>query len=172
MSFYRSVCGIRNQTLIINLPGSVKAVTECFEAIKDIIPHAVQLIVNDLSNVKSTHDYVQSGFNHHHHHHHNIHHHTHVCPNKTNTGGKDDRNSAFPMIDVDRAQDIIFENTNKFASVQSFASGVDIPPFRASIKDGYAMKAGGGKGVKKVLGYISAGDRVCFFLNLQKTFLI
>ncbi|XP_063696022.1 molybdenum cofactor synthesis protein cinnamon [Culicoides brevitarsis] len=171
----RAVCGIRNQTLIINMPGSVKAVTECFEAIKEIIPHAVQLIVNDLSNVKSTHEYVQSaGCHSHRHHHHGIHHHTHVCPNKTNTGAKDDRNSEYPMIEVDRAQDIIFENTNKFAPVQSFASGVDIPPFRASIKDGYAVKASGGKGVKKVLGYINAGNKIntselkdneCFKIN-------
>lgn len=72
------------------------------------------------------------------------------------------------MIEVDRAQDIIFENTNKFAPVQSFASGVDIPPFRASIKDGYAVKASGGKGLKKVLDYISAGDQVRFLRILKR----
>lgn len=40
----RGVCGIRNQTLIINLPGSPRAVTECFEVIKPILPHAISLL--------------------------------------------------------------------------------------------------------------------------------
>ncbi|MCY7346566.1 MAG: MogA/MoaB family molybdenum cofactor biosynthesis protein [Pyrinomonadaceae bacterium] len=40
----RGVCGIRHQTLIINLPGSPTAVTECFEVIKPILQHAVNLI--------------------------------------------------------------------------------------------------------------------------------
>jgi molybdenum cofactor synthesis domain-containing protein len=40
----RSVCGIRNQTLIINLPGLPKAVKECFEVIKPVLRHAINLI--------------------------------------------------------------------------------------------------------------------------------
>lgn len=40
----RGVCGIRGQTLIINLPGSPRAVRECFEVIKTVLPHAVNLI--------------------------------------------------------------------------------------------------------------------------------
>lgn len=40
----RGVCGIRNQTLIINLPGSPKGVKECFEVIKPILQHAVNLL--------------------------------------------------------------------------------------------------------------------------------
>ncbi len=40
----RGVSGIRNETLIINLPGSPKGVRECFEVIKDILPHAIKLI--------------------------------------------------------------------------------------------------------------------------------
>ncbi|HXH69105.1 MAG TPA: MogA/MoaB family molybdenum cofactor biosynthesis protein [Pyrinomonadaceae bacterium] len=40
----RGVCGIRGETLIINLPGSPKGVRECFEVIKDVLPHAVNLI--------------------------------------------------------------------------------------------------------------------------------
>lgn len=40
----RGVCGIRNNTLIINFPGSPKGVTECFEVIKPILPHAVNLL--------------------------------------------------------------------------------------------------------------------------------
>jgi molybdenum cofactor synthesis domain-containing protein len=40
----RGVCGIRNQTLIINLPGSTKGVQECFDVIKPVLQHAVNLL--------------------------------------------------------------------------------------------------------------------------------
>ncbi len=40
----RGVCGIRGRTLIINLPGSPKGVRECFDVIKSVLPHAVNLI--------------------------------------------------------------------------------------------------------------------------------
>ncbi len=40
----RGVAGIRKNTLIINLPGSPKAVRECLEVILDILPHAVKMI--------------------------------------------------------------------------------------------------------------------------------
>jgi molybdopterin adenylyltransferase len=43
----RGVCGIRNNTLIINLPGSPKAVRECFAVIKDVLPHAVSLLAGN-----------------------------------------------------------------------------------------------------------------------------
>jgi molybdopterin adenylyltransferase len=40
----RGIAGIRNQTLIINFPGSPKAVAECFEVIRPVLQHAVNLI--------------------------------------------------------------------------------------------------------------------------------
>lgn len=43
----RGVCGIRGKTLIINLPGSPKGVSECFAVIKDVLPHAVNLLSGD-----------------------------------------------------------------------------------------------------------------------------
>ncbi len=43
----RGVCGIRRNCLIINLPGSPKAVRECFEVIKPVLQHAVNLIEGD-----------------------------------------------------------------------------------------------------------------------------
>lgn len=43
----RGVCGIRNNTLIINLPGSPKGVRECFEVIKPVLPHAVNLLAGN-----------------------------------------------------------------------------------------------------------------------------
>lgn len=170
-----------------------------------MIPHIVHLLVNDLSNVMSTHMFIQSepsrhldlkhqgdhhqrgshaGHGHHpghghqhkhdhqHGHHHQVHQH-HSCSTRTKDGA-DDRSSAFPMIEVDQAQNIIFENTPRFAEEKKYVSTVNIPPFRASIMDGYALRANSSKGVKNVIGFISAGDPVnevvfkddeCFKIN-------
>lgn len=40
----RGVAGSRGRTLIINLPGSPKAVRECLEYILPVLPHAVNLL--------------------------------------------------------------------------------------------------------------------------------
>ena len=40
----RGVCGIRTGALIINLPGSPKAVRESFEVIKPVLNHAIDLL--------------------------------------------------------------------------------------------------------------------------------
>ncbi len=43
----RSVAGIRDRTLVINLPGSPKAALENLQAIQGVLPHAVQLLQDD-----------------------------------------------------------------------------------------------------------------------------
>jgi molybdenum cofactor synthesis domain-containing protein len=43
----RSVAGIRGKTLIVNLPGSPKAVEECFEVIRPVLKHAVALLIGE-----------------------------------------------------------------------------------------------------------------------------
>ncbi len=40
----RATAGVRGKCLIINLPGSPKAVSECLEVILPAIPHAVEII--------------------------------------------------------------------------------------------------------------------------------
>jgi molybdenum cofactor synthesis domain-containing protein len=40
----RGVCGVRSGTLIINLPGSPKAVKESFAVIAPVLPHALDLL--------------------------------------------------------------------------------------------------------------------------------
>jgi molybdopterin adenylyltransferase len=40
----RAVAGIRQSTLIINLPGSVKGVRECLAAVRPILGHAVEVL--------------------------------------------------------------------------------------------------------------------------------
>lgn len=46
----RGVCGIRGQTLIINLPGSPNGVKECFEVINPVIQHAIDQISGNNSH--------------------------------------------------------------------------------------------------------------------------
>jgi len=40
----RAIAGIRKNTLIINLPGSPKAVEECLAAISSALPHAIETL--------------------------------------------------------------------------------------------------------------------------------
>lgn len=169
-SLSRAVAGIRDKTLIVNFPGSEKAVVECFEAVREVLPHALQLIGDDFNLVQKTHIELQGAYARL-----NM---GHVCPHKTGTGDINDRNSPFPMLPVHEALGIIFRTVVVQRTIPNFLSQyvapVDIPPFRASIKDGYAMKSAGFSGAKKVVGCIAAGDKVsdhelqedeCFKIN-------
>ena len=40
----RGIAGIRGNTIIVNLPGSPKAVKESLEAVLDLIPHALEMV--------------------------------------------------------------------------------------------------------------------------------
>ena len=46
----RGIAGIRNKTLIINLPGSPKGVAECFEVIRPVLQHAIDQIAGKTSH--------------------------------------------------------------------------------------------------------------------------
>jgi len=45
----RAVAGVRGKCLIINLPGSPKAVRECLEIISPTIPHAVEILRGEVT---------------------------------------------------------------------------------------------------------------------------
>lgn len=40
----RGVCGIKNQTVIVNLPGSVKGVREGLDVLLEVLPHAIGIL--------------------------------------------------------------------------------------------------------------------------------
>ncbi len=50
----RAVAGVRGKCLIINLPGSPKAVRECLEVILPTIPHAIQIIKGEVTEHTDT----------------------------------------------------------------------------------------------------------------------
>ncbi len=41
----RQVVGMRGQTLIVNLPGSPKAVQECFDVLMPVLPHVIEVLI-------------------------------------------------------------------------------------------------------------------------------
>ena len=43
----RGVCGIRGTTLIVNFPGSTKAVSDGLEAVRPVLAHAIRMISGD-----------------------------------------------------------------------------------------------------------------------------
>lgn len=163
----RAVCGIRDKTLIINLPGSPKAAKECLSVIAPAITHAVDLVRDNKQKIKGVHENIQNNSA--------VDDSLQTCQHKTSLylGNIVDRyrESPYPMISVEEALQIIHKCTEtlKPKSVvieKSYGrildcdvySKYDLPPFRASIKDGYAILASDGKGSRKVLSGIKAGD--------------
>ncbi|XP_011505334.1 PREDICTED: gephyrin [Ceratosolen solmsi marchali] len=163
----RAVCGIRNQTLIINLPGSPKAVKECFNAIANIIPHAVDLILDNKKSVVMTHSNQDDTHN------------NYLCKNSKNPLNlykiaHRDRKSPFPLISLEESQDILRNTVEKqipsvtidlgssFGRVlaETVYSPIDVPSFNASIKDGYAVIAQDGKGKRTVICGLVAGHNL------------
>jgi molybdopterin adenylyltransferase len=49
----RAVAGVRGRCLIVNLPGSPRAVRECLKVILPVIPHAVEIIKGEVTEHKT-----------------------------------------------------------------------------------------------------------------------
>lgn len=52
----RAVAGIRNRTLIVNMPGSKKAVDECLDVILPVMEHAIEILRGDGGECARTDD--------------------------------------------------------------------------------------------------------------------
>ncbi|KAL4711887.1 hypothetical protein ACJJTC_006056 [Scirpophaga incertulas] len=158
----RSVAGVRDKTLIINFPGSKKAVIECFEVVRPVISHAISLLQNDTQEVRSIHDSLQFG--------HTCTHHSNVDISKV---ALRPRVSPYPMVEMSEAWRIIDEVMGKWPEhfeivpldqclgrvvAQPLTAMEPMPPFNASVKDGYACMSLDGAGVRRVRTSLMAGD--------------
>ncbi|EFA78185.1 gephyrin [Heterostelium album PN500] len=135
---------------------------------KDINKQPTSFSSDDSSKFGVSH--TQGGHGHSHGGH--SHGHSHSHGHHTCGGNKDSvRGSKYPMIDVDKAVSIILEQCKDIKTVESVpiaeslgmacATSVEsvepFPPFRASIKDGYAVRSVDGVGQYVVLGSSLAG---------------
>ncbi|RNA15041.1 Gephyrin [Brachionus plicatilis] len=140
----RAISGIRKKTLIINLPGSKKGSQEAFEIVLPVLKHALDLINDANKEIKMDHVKIQSEPVHHH-------------EPKSRVCEKDildkPRSSVYPMISVDEATKIIqhqtqiletefvfFLNALNRVSAEDVAAQDPLPPFAASVKDGFGLK--------------------------------
>ncbi|KAB5523909.1 MoaB/Mog domain-containing protein [Coniochaeta sp. 2T2.1] len=191
----RPVAGVRNKTVVITLPGSVKGARENLQAVIKTLPHACLQAAGANSRalhsggVKKLEEDAgvgpHAGGHHHHHGHGHAHGHGHshghgglVRHTKPDDNPKSNdpslgpsrrhRSSPYPMLSVDDALKLIAQHT---PAAQTITSKVDstlvrsvlaedvtaaenVPAFRASIVDGYAVvvpKDGNMKGVYPVV---------------------
>jgi molybdenum cofactor synthesis domain-containing protein len=56
----RAVSGIRNKTLIINLPGHPRAVKTCLEVLIPILPHALNVMKGAVTDGEHTHKEIKN----------------------------------------------------------------------------------------------------------------
>ena len=150
----RFSAGIKDNTLIINFPGSKKASVECLDFVFPCLAHGTDLIANDLNPVESFHKSHQasgstpvptSG-------HICPHHNTETKVDASNVAGRG-RQSPFPLITVDEAQRMVLNHCSVLGTEQvSFTDALGrvlaedvfandaLPPFPASIKDGSELR--------------------------------
>lgn len=152
----RLTSGIRNRTLIICFPGSTKACQECFDIISPTLRHCIDQVKGDLRKVSEDHCCS-----------HEIDHKNITLDPRTGVAYRP-RHSQFEMLEVQKALEVIkkvipsnndtlnlgiqdIPNLIGKVLAQDVISPENIPPFPASVKDGYAVLASDGVGMRKVM---------------------
>ncbi|TGZ58988.1 hypothetical protein CRM22_009304 [Opisthorchis felineus] len=156
----RFVAGVRDQVLLIAIPGSPKAVSECIPLLLPIVKHAVEQIRG--WSVGHNRDKVRALS-------------LPLLETSTKSAASRPRESPFPMISVSEAQAKIFQAATPMLGCLTvepvfYKNAVDrvlgcslraqhpIPPFDASVMDGYAVRFSRKPGRLRVVGVVCAGD--------------
>ncbi|CAH8624496.1 unnamed protein product [Dicrocoelium dendriticum] len=158
----RIIAGVLDEVLLITLPGSPKAIIQCVPVLLPVVEHAVSLIKGWTHSMDKNH----------------------VTPSASQTSPVSMslpvavdrlRVSPFPMISVEEAQMKIFQMAGTLQSTLgiqavfhqnclgrvlglSLRARQCIPPFAASVMDGYALRVVDQTTRLHVLGALCAGD--------------
>lgn len=157
----RFVAGVCNETLLITLPGSTRAVSQCIPVILPVMKHAIQQIKGWDHLVKLEHP-IQYNLD------------KSILEREYPVVSRC-RHSKYPMISVDEALEKIFAvcsfemgieavfHKNALGRVlgRSLKSRQCIPPVDASMMDGYAVRFMDGASQLKVVGASYGGDHMC-----------
>ncbi|KAF8635012.1 hypothetical protein AX15_000594 [Amanita polypyramis BW_CC] len=173
----RPVAGTIHDTLVVTLPGSVKAVKENMETLlKDgLISHAVELIRGGSGQVvhaalagsgASTQGHSHRHSDHPHHHHHEIPQpRTLLSQNPTAPVSARQRHSPFPIISFEQAMGLVLSKISPLGKVnlpvaaslmghilaENVCAAQDVPPTPTTNVDGYALRSSDAPGTYKVL---------------------
>eukprot|EP00758_Cryptobia_borreli_P007301 Tbor_TRINITY_DN5278_c0_g1::TRINITY_DN5278_c0_g1_i1::g.16301::m.16301/K15376/GPHN; gephyrin len=178
----RPVAGVRNKSLIITVPGSTKAAVECLTPlVENGLKHAIELMLGDMSKIHPSTDKgapeqtltAQSAAE--------LHIASSVNPLIAPSMVKRPRNSEYAMVSMNDAIQVIAEECERRRKIiltrdmniirnttldSDLISSINMPPFRASVKDGYAVISADGSGEYPVVSAYTAGS------VLQKGFML
>ncbi|RDB20116.1 Molybdenum cofactor synthesis protein cinnamon [Hypsizygus marmoreus] len=175
----RPVAGTIGSTLIVTLPGSVKAVKENLDALltAGLVQHAVDLIKGGTgkqvhAELAKTETATSLRHEHGHHHHHHPDH-EHHAPQPRSTLSHDPsapvsarhRQSPYPLISLQEALSLIEKNVTRLETQTRLVdyklrghvlaadvyAPVDVPPSPTTSVDGYALRSTDPPGIYKVL---------------------
>ncbi|KAH9938089.1 molybdenum cofactor biosynthesis protein [Fomitopsis serialis] len=166
----RPVAGTVKDTLVVTLPGSVKAVRENLEALLG----EIRKLHSDVPGASAVNESVQSEHTHaHHHHHHHHHDHDHHAPQPRTALSHDPsqpvttrhRESPYPLVTVEEALASILKEVEPLSIAEQpvtpqlkghvLAEDVhapqDVPSTSTTSVDGYALRSTDPPGIYKVV---------------------
>ncbi|THU91892.1 hypothetical protein K435DRAFT_829769 [Dendrothele bispora CBS 962.96] len=171
----RPVAGTIKNTLIVTLPGSVKAVKENLDALlsNGVIEHAIDLIKGGTGKQVHASMGTSHGHDHHHHHHHHPRTHQEHQEPKSRVLSHDpslgvstrNRVSPYPLVSLENALEIIDTTMQTLPIVtrqvnsqlkghvlaEDVYAPANVPPKATTSVDGYALRSTDPPGIYKVL---------------------